>query len=159
MKNINNSLTKFSDFIGILVLVGVIGLVVGVMVFFAATNSLDPVALGLAVLLIYVSVAALGLAAVGAFLRQTARVIVEGMNGNLLETDLSAEDITFSSVGPSRDESGNKLPVDRAIHEQRLAALTSYERSKWEHARRPDLSDWDGSIKFATWLRAQPDRW
>lgn len=55
----------------------------------------NPTVLALGVFLAYASSSAIGLAVVGAFLRQTAKVVVRGMGGNLHEFGSSVSDISF----------------------------------------------------------------
>lgn len=145
MKNINESLAKFSNFIGAAFTYGSVGLVFGLIVFFVAFSSPNPLVLGVSILLVYGSINALGLAVVGAFLRQTAKVIVEGLAGNLAEGD-SAADLSFTSEALTNAQ------------DARASELSMMQRVQWEENGRPNLSDWDGSIKFTTWLKAQSDR-
>lgn len=156
----NQSLAKFSGFISAMIAIGLIGLVGGGLFFVAGATAFEPVPIGFAVFLVYVSSSAIGLAVVGAFLRQTAKVIVEGLNGNLNESGFIAENISFTSgrAEPSVPSPPREPLSKEALTDLRSGWLSVGERGQWSAAGRPDLADWDGSIKFATWLKAQQDK-
>ena len=159
MNKINESLARFSSLISVLAITGLIGLVVAGFVFFAGVSNLNPEALGVALFLSYAAGSALSLAVFGVFLRLTAKVIVEGMNGNVVEQSFPAADITFHADDSNPEDVDKALLVAASKHDRVLKSLTNHQRSKWQRARRPDLSDYDGSISFSIWLKAQPGKW
>jgi hypothetical protein len=83
MATINKSLSTFSNFIGASLISGVLSGLVGAIVLGTSLGSGGGAGLLWGIVFIYLGAGLIGLSILGAFLRQTARVIVEGLGGNI----------------------------------------------------------------------------
>ena len=160
----NTSLARFSSFISGCVVAGVVTFLLGVILLAAGGNSFNVIAVTFGSVSIYLSSLAFGLAVIGALLRQTAKVVVEGLGGNLSE---SVYAIPERSSSPSKGESDNshsagpltptQTPTTKVLDREtlqriRVSWLTKKETLTWQAAGSPDISDWDGNLKFDVWL-------
>jgi hypothetical protein len=135
-QTVNNSLVSFSNFIGAAVIVGVIAAIVGAIILGTSMSSGDLTALPWGIILAYLGAGLAGLGIAGSFLRQTARVIVEGMGGNL-----------FEGADPAILDDG--LPAS-------IGKLTTQQYNAWINAGQPDLNTWDGQPShFNEWLASK----
>jgi len=136
MSKVNKSLTAFTTFIGASLIFGIVSGLIGAIVLSYALGGGGGSGLLWGIILIYLGAGLIGLSLMGAFLRQTARVVVEGMDGNLFE-------------GVSNVNSTDGAPAS-------LGKLTSRQCDAWINAGQPDLSTWDGRPwTFDNWLDTQ----
>lgn len=134
-QKINNSLTAFSSFIQNAMIGGVALLLLGSIIFGTNLSSGNLAAVSWGVIFFYLGSGLIGLSVVGSFLRQTARVIVEGMGGN----------ITEASGKGSGSSSGSKV-----------GKLTNKQYDAWVQAGKPDTNTWDGEpLSFDDWLASR----
>jgi hypothetical protein len=157
MKKINASLAQFSKFISTCLIGGTLSLFLGIVLFFLNSETVNPLGIFSAGFSFYLSSMAFGLAIVGAFLRQTARVIVEGLDGNLREDAFGLETSGSEAAANTSDtpkvQAQPMTPAD--LLRIRLGWLSGAERARWESLGSPDISAWDGSIKFDKWIEQQ----
>lgn len=151
---INTSLASFGSLIKGLTIWGIIAILVGLLSVASSRSSEASAALGMliGVLLIYVGSGLLGLAIFGAFLRITAKSIIEGLGGN----------VETGGLDPKSTESWGQrnLPA----REMRDSAgvrlwkhLSEAEQAEWREAGEPDLRPWNeaGRPDFSSWLAGQ----
>jgi hypothetical protein len=79
----NNSLRSFSIFIQTVWIVGLFSIAAGGFWLFNATQSYDLVGVSWSFALIYFGSGLISFGVIGMFLRQTARVIVDGLGGSV----------------------------------------------------------------------------
>lgn len=126
MTTINKSLSTFTNFIGASLISGILSGLVGVIVLVTALSGAGGAGLLWGIVLIYLGAGLAGLSIMGAFLRQTARVIVEGLGGNISE-----------GAATARPEN----------------VLTAGQYDDWINAGEPDMATWDGeTASFQDWL-------
>ncbi len=78
----NNSLSSFSRFIQTAWILGLLFLLIGLILLFN-TRSYDSAGLAWSVALIYIGSGLISFGIIGMFLRQTAKVIVDGLGGTV----------------------------------------------------------------------------
>ena len=78
----NNSLGTFSIFIQTVWTLGLLFLVIGLILLFN-TSSYDEVGVAWSISIIYIGSALISFGIIGMFLRQTAKIIVEGLGGSI----------------------------------------------------------------------------
>jgi hypothetical protein len=83
MSKINKSLTGFTNLIGTAFGFGILSGTIGAIVLGSALGDGGGSGLLWGIVLIYLGAGLIGLSIMGAFLRQTARVIVEGLGENI----------------------------------------------------------------------------
>jgi hypothetical protein len=128
MSTTNKSLSSFTNFIGASLISGILSGLVGAIVLGTALGGGGGTGLLWGIVLIYLGAGLIGLSIMGAFLRQTARVIVEGLGGNISEGE---------DVNASRPEN----------------VLTAGQYDDWINAGQPDLTTWNGeTASFQEWL-------
>lgn len=120
----NVSLRSFSNVILGLTMLGILGVFIAFVTFYVQLNDYSPDlgALYVAAAFGYVGGGLIGLAIFGAFLRITAKAIIEGLGGNI-ET---AEEDESSSL----------------THAELVDGLTEEELLAWEKAGKPNLAPW-----------------
>jgi hypothetical protein len=133
----NDSLRAFSSFITTSLVIGILCLMIA---FFNSFGN-TPIAL----LFVYISSLALGLAVVAVFLRQTAKIIVEGLGGSVRISNQSQGGQGIYDLDPSLDEielAGKLWPKD-------------FE--KWKNAGMPSLKEFakSGNRSLHDWLKQQ----
>lgn len=129
---VNSSLASFSGFIQGAVIGGIALLLLGAVVFGNNLTGGSMAGLSWGIIFCYLGSGLLGLSILGSFLRQTARVIVEGLDGNLNESDDNGHGY----------RSGSKLDK-----------LTFKQQNAWVEAGKPDIDTWDGEgPSFDDWL-------
>jgi hypothetical protein len=142
-KTINAALASFSEFIRTSLWIGVIATFIGAFLYGSNSSSGDFPAMIWGIVLIYFGSGLFGLSIVGMFLRQTARVIVEGLGGNLVE-------VASALPGNSTQNSDGSERVPG------LWKLSGPQKVIWEEKGRPDLGSWDGNLKtFNSWIESQ----
>jgi hypothetical protein len=135
-KVINKSLVAFSNFVGAAVIFGVIASIVGAIILGSNLSSGNLSSLPWGIILVYLGAGLIGLGIMGAFLRQTARVIVEGMGGNLFE-------------GEEKESANEGMPAS-------FGKLTTGQYNEWINAGQPELTSWDGEASsFDNWLASK----
>ena len=133
-KKLNNSLKAFSRAITVSTAVGIGTSLLGLALLAFSLAGTGILTLTWGVLFLYIGSGLIGLAIAGLFLRQTARVIVEGMGGNIFE-----------------GETAEERNSENAAH----SILKSAEYSEWIDAGQPDLSTWNSDQPFNEWLEKQ----
>ena len=126
----NEALATFTRYIGGLLWSGLVTFVLGIILAFGMG--------GFGFFVIYIGAILIALSVFGSFLRQTARAIIQGLNGNTAE-------ITESKVERLGPE-----------YKGLASTLTYHELLDWEKAGKPDLESWSGEhADFYTWLEDQ----
>ncbi|MDE2386677.1 MAG: hypothetical protein KGL77_03170 [Actinomycetales bacterium] len=151
----NNSLATFTNAINGLLIGGGALFLIGLIATFA--NRMDFGATLVGGVLIYISSGLIGLAIFGAFLRITAKAIIEGLGGNLAVSDLQA----YVAPAPAPQAAASN---EQHVHAPKRAVntgpsdgwqqLTGKEYKAWQAAGEPNLRPWDeaGRPDFMTWL-------
>lgn len=129
-QKLNNSLATFKRYIEGLLWTGIGLFVLGsILGFFTG---------GFGILVIYIGATLISLSILGSFLRQTARAIIEGLDGNTTEAP--------EEIEPKVERLGTEF-------EGLASKLTYRQLVDWEKAGRPDLLTWDGQPStFYAWL-------
>lgn len=152
---INNSLASFGSLIKGLTIWGIIAIVVGILSFSGSRSSDASAALGLILgtLLMYVGFGLIGLAIFGAFLRVTAKSIIEGLGGNLTVSGTQNQPSAAADANPAVEDRINAGPSDA------WQSLSGKEYKAWQAAGQPDLRAWDaaGRPDFLTWLNSRTE--
>ena len=99
MKDTKTALNKLTSFINSMVIIGSVGLAIGVVTYALGAQRMDAGFIGLGTLLLITSCSTFGLAVVGSFLRQTANIIVEGLQDNRMDSANSYANISFTTDG------------------------------------------------------------
>jgi hypothetical protein len=150
---INTSLASFGSLIKGLAIWGVIAILVGLLSVASSRSSEASAAPGMLIgaLLIYVGSGLLGLAIFGAFLRITAKSIIEGLGGNLSVTGLQNQPSAAVDSNSAVEARINAGPSDA------WQSLSGKEYKAWQAAGQPDLRAWDqaGRPEFSSWLAGQ----
>jgi hypothetical protein len=118
---VNESLAKFSSAINGLLFGGGVALTLGLFVFLSGGSS--PLGLVFGVLFLYIGSGLIALGIFGAFLRITAKAVIEGLGGNF------HVDFVSKPVNSLNDEVYNSLSTE--------------QKQDWESAGRPNLKAWD----------------
>jgi hypothetical protein len=79
----NNSLKAFSTFIQTAWILGLLSIAIGVIWLINASQSYDLTGVSWSFVLIYLGSGLIGFGVIGMFLRQTAKVIVDGLGGTV----------------------------------------------------------------------------
>lgn len=131
---INRSLAGFSSFIQASSFSGIIVLLLGAIVLGSNLGEGNLSGISWGIVFCYLGSGLVGLSILGAFLRQTARVVVEGLGGILAE---------HANVVNSDGISSGSL----------LGKLTFKQYDAWIEAGKPPISTWDGEpSSFDDWL-------
>ena len=120
---VNESLAKFSSAINGLFAGGGITLALGLVVFLSGGSS--PLGLIFGVLFLYIGSGLIALGIFGAFLRITAKAVIEGLGGNL-HVDLNSN-------------------LANSAHDEVYKTLSPEQKTDWESAGRPNLKAWDAA--------------
>lgn len=158
MKDHNVSLARLSSFITWMFVVGSVVLLAGLVIILivVSSDSLDTRLLLVGTALIYLGAGAIGIAAVSAFWRQIAKVIVDGLGGNLYEY-ASGDSYPQQQRTPSNTQgySGSQDTFGSEATEGSLGvALTPAEDLAHKAMGSPELSAWGGSVGFSKWLKS-----
>lgn len=138
----NQSLKAFSGVIQVCAILGTVSLLVGIIWMFNALKVGDLSAISITLSLTYGGSGLIGLAIAGAFLRQTAKVIVEGLGGSIeIPEESNALDLS-STMSDSATEEGLSFK------------LTTRQYDAWISAGQPSLKAYakSGQQDFMLWL-------
>ncbi len=151
---VNQSLKSFGNAITGLVVTGLSLLFIGFFIVLINVAGYEPnvgwVAFG--AIMLYAGSGLVGLGIFGAFLKITAKAIVEGLGGSIYE--YADEDIASPNFEPQ--VSGEQiLPSDVELPDESLGEqLTPSQKEQWIAAGKPDLRTWfdSPSSNFRRWL-------
>jgi hypothetical protein len=143
---VNTSLASFSAYIKGTGLFGLAFIGIGLFILIVNASGINPSAIGFGVFFIYLGATLAGLSVTGWFLRQTGKLIVEGLGGSIYEGE-GGETKTASASGT--------LPG--ATQEKLIGSLTTRQYDAWIDANEPGLETWNeaGRPDFDSWLKKQ----
>lgn len=162
---VNQSLREFRNHILFLLISGLVLVFGGTALALAQLSSYNPNA---SALLIGEAAGQIGFVLIalgifGSFLRRTARAIIDGLGGSVMETASFHSD-TESFVEASPNTSSERRDSAHVIRTRAnlgpsdsWQSLTGREYKSWQAAGQPDLKPWDeaGQPDFVTWLKSR----
>ncbi len=169
--SVNYSLQRFGNAITALVLSGAGIALIGLVLMMAnSTNPSGFLWATLGALFIYLGSGLIGLGIFGAFLKITAKAIIEGLGGSISESADTYAGNAFAGVPashtPDRSMATEKpgaqtepasAPRNSASSVDSWQHLSGREYKAWVAAGSPKLDSWDAADRpdFMTWLKDQ----
>jgi hypothetical protein len=147
----NKSLKAFSSVIQVCAIFGSLSLVIGVIWMANSLSEGDFSSLSLTLSLAYGGSGLIGLAIAGAFLRHTAKVIVEGLGGTI-EIETTDNEVVTSEMQPSSEYSPSGISSSSPKVSTKKLSQGQYDA--WVTSGKPDLAKFGGTSQddFFEWL-------